>query len=110
MSSEIEQFMLKLAQLKSDLESSWEKIGEASYMAFELDGEFRQEISTDLDGLQGSLREMADNLDTVIGEARTLMEDSDLMEESMRIVSDNEENYKVDAEHIQEEMREDKES
>ncbi len=110
MSSEIEQFMFKLVQLRSDLESSWEKMGEASAMAFELDGEFRQEISTDLDGLQGSLREMADNLDTVIGEARTLMEDSDLMEESMRIVSDNEENYKVDAEHIQEEMREDKES
>ncbi len=109
MSSEIEQFMLKLAQLKSDLEASWEKTGEVSAMAFDLDGEFRQEISTDLDGLQGSLREMADNLDTVIGEARTLMEDSDLMEESMRIVSDNEENYKVDAEHIQEEMREDKE-
>lgn len=46
----------------------------------------------------------------VIGETRTLMEDSELMEESMRVVPDNEENYKVDAEHIQEEMREDKES
>ena len=33
-----------------------------------------------------------------------------LMEESMRKVPDDEENYKVDAEHIQEEMREDKES
>lgn len=110
MSSEIEQFMLKLVQLKSDLEDSWEKTGVASSMAFKLDGEFRQEISTDLDGLQGSLRELADNLDTVIDEARTLMEDSELMEESMRIVPDNEENYKVDAEHIQEEMREDKES
>lgn len=52
MISEIEQFMLKLAQLKSDLEASWEKIGLVSSMAFELDGEFRQEISTDLDGLQ----------------------------------------------------------
>ncbi len=108
MSSEIEQFMLKLAQLKSDLEASWEKIGLVSSMAFELDGEFRQEISTDLDGLQGSLRELVDNLDTVIDEARTLVEDSELMEISMRIVPDNEENYKVDAEHNQEEMREDK--
>ncbi len=110
MSSEIEQFMLKLGRLKSELEDSWAKIGEASAMAFELDGEFRQEISTDLDGLQVSLRELADNLDTVIDEARTLREDSELMEESMRIVPDDEENYKVDAEHIQEEMREDKES
>ena len=110
MSSEIEQFMLKLEQLKRDMETSWEKTGEASVMAFELDGEFRQEISTDLDGLQVSLRELADNLDSVIDEVRTLREDSDLMEESMRIVPDNEENYKVDAEHIQEEMREDKES
>ena len=110
MSSVIEQFMLKLEQLKSDMEASWEKTGEASVMAFELDGEFRQEISTDLDGLQVSLRELADNLDSVIDEARTLGEDSELMEESMRIVPDNEENYKVDAEHIQEEMHEDKES
>ena len=109
MSSEIEQLVLKLAHLRTDLEDSWEKIRVASSMAFALDGEFRQEISTDLDGLQGSLRELADNLDTVIDEARTLMEDSELMEKSMRIVPDNEENYKVDAEHIQEEMREDKE-
>lgn len=36
------------------------------------------------------------------------MEDSELMEISMRIVPDNEENYKVNAEYIQEEMREDK--
>ena len=110
MSSVIEQFMLKLEQLKRDMEASWEKTGEASVMAFELDGEFRQEISTDLDGLQVSLMELVDNLNSVIDEARTLGEDSELMEESMRIVPDNEENYKVDAEHIQEEMREDKES
>ena len=110
MSSEIEQFMLKLEQLKRDMETSWEKTGEVSVIAFELDGEFRQEISTDLDGLQVSLMELVDNLNSVIDEARTLREDSELMEESMRIVPDNEENYKVDAEHIQEEMREDKES
>lgn len=110
MSGEIEQLVLKLTQLKSELEASWDKMRVASSMAFELDGEFRQEISTDLDGLQGKLRELSDDLDSVIGETRTLMEDSELMEESMRVVPDNEENYKVDAEHIQEEMREDKES
>ena len=110
MSSKIDQFLLKLVQLKSDVEASWEKIREASAMAFELDGEFRQEISTDLDGLQGQLRKLADNLASVLEEARTLRDDSELMEESMRIVPDDEENYKIDAEHIQEEMREDKES
>ena len=110
MSSEIEIFMFKLVQLRSDLESSWEKMGEASAMAFDFDGEFRHETSTDLEGLQGQLRKLADNLDSVLEEARTLRDDSDLMEESMRKVPDDEENYKVDAEHIQEEMREDKES
>jgi len=109
MSSKIEQFLLKLVQLKSDVEASWEKTREVSAMAFELDGEFRQEISTDLDGFQGQLRKLADNMDSVLEEARTLRDDSELMEESMRIVPDDEENYKVDAEHIQEEMREDKE-
>jgi len=110
MSSKIEQLILKLEQLKSDLEASWEKTGEASSIAFELDGEFRQEISTDLDGLQIQLRELANNLGTVIDETRTLVEDWELMEESMKVVPENEENYKVEAEHIQEEMREDKES
>ena len=99
--------MLKLMQLKSDLEASWEKTREASALAYQLDGEFRQEVSTDLDGFQGTLRELADNLDTVIEEVRTLGKASQLMKKSMRIISDNEESYKVDAEHIQDEMRED---
>ncbi|MBT3284119.1 hypothetical protein HN807_01890 [Candidatus Bathyarchaeota archaeon] len=99
--------MLKLMQLKSDLEASWEKTREASALAYQLDGEFRQEVSTDLDGFQGTLRELADNLDTVIEEVRTLGMSSELMKKSMRIISDNEESYKVDIEHIQDEMRED---
>ncbi|MBT6605282.1 hypothetical protein HOB36_09365 [Candidatus Bathyarchaeota archaeon] len=99
--------MLKLMQLKSDLEASWEKTREASALAYQLDGEFRQEVSTDLDGFQGTLRELADNLDTVIEEVRTLGMSSELMKKSMRIISDNEESYKVDAEHIQDEMCED---
>ncbi|MBT4319754.1 hypothetical protein HOD50_03935, partial [Candidatus Bathyarchaeota archaeon] len=80
---------------------------EASALAYQLDGEFRQEVSTDLDGFQGTLRELADNLDTVIEEVRTLGMSSELMKKSMRIISDNEESYKVDIEHIQDEMRED---
>ena len=46
--------MLKLMQLKSDLEASWEKTREASALAYQLDGEFRQEVSTDLAGFQGN--------------------------------------------------------
>lgn len=107
MSSELEYLMLNLMQLKSDLEASWEKTREASALAYQLDGEFRQEVSTDLDGFQGTLRELADNLDTVIEEVRTLGMSSELMKKSMRIISDNEESYKVDIEHIQDEMRED---
>ena len=91
------------------LEEAWDKAGIASAQAAEIGGEFEQEISTDVDGIQGSLRSITDDLESMMDEARTLWEDFNEMEKSLRKGLSNEENYKTDAEHIQEEMREDKE-
>lgn len=96
-------------QLRKMLEEAWDKAGVAAIQAADLGGEFEQEISTDIDGVQVAIRQIADDLDSMIEEAKTLGEDSEEMEASMRSGLGNEENYKIDAEHIQEEMREDKE-
>ncbi len=109
MSREINKLFVSLVQLSKHLEDAYEKAGEASSQAVALGGEFEQETSTDLDGLQVAIQRLSDDLDTFIDEARTLREDSEEMEDSLRAGLDNEENYKMDAEHIQEEMREDKE-
>ena len=109
MSREINLLMLKIEQLRRSLHESWEITREASSLATELGGEFEQEISTDLDGIHVKLGTLKDELDNIMDEAKALTEDFGLMEESMRAGINDEENYKVDAEHIQEEMREDKE-
>jgi hypothetical protein len=100
MSREINELFISLEQLRRMLEDAWDKAGVASAQAVEIGGEFEQEISTDIDGFQVAIRSVSDDLDVMIDEAKTLWGDLGL---------DNEENYKVDAEHIQEEMREEKE-
>ena len=109
MSKEINELFISLKTLRTLLEAAWDKAGIASAQSAEIGGEFEQEISTDIDGVQVSIRAISDDLDSIIDEARTLWGDFDEMEESLRKGLDNEENYKTDAEHIQEEMREDKE-
>jgi hypothetical protein len=108
MSTEIIDLFLSLKQLRQMLEEAWDRAGIASDQAAEIGGEFEQEISTDLDGVQGSVRTITEDLDSMMDEARTLWDDFDEMEASLRKGLSNEENYKTDAEHIQEEMREDK--
>lgn len=109
MSSDINILFVTLEQLRKTLEETWDKTGIAASQSADLGGEFEQEISTDLDGIQVAIRQITDDLDSVIEEAKTLWEDFDEMEDSLRSGLKNEENYKTDAEHIQEEMREDKE-
>lgn len=109
MSTEIIELFRSLTQLRNTLEEAWDKAGITSAQAAEIGGEFEQEISTDIDGVQGSIRSITDDLESMMDEARTLWGDFDEMEKSLRKGLSNEENYKTDAEHIQEEMREDKE-
>ena len=104
MSTEINDLFLSLEQLRKALEEAWDKTGVASVQAAEIGGEFEQEISTDIDGVQIAIRAITENLDSIIEEARTLWDDFDEMEGSLRKGLENEENYKTDAEHIQEEM------
>ncbi len=47
-------------------------------------GEFEQEINTDLDPIQSTIHEIADNLDSVIDEASTLWDDFEEMESFLR--------------------------
>jgi hypothetical protein len=106
MSREINQLFIFLEQLRKMLEESVEKTSEASALASEIGGEFEQELSTDLDAIQAGLQGLLDDLGSAIDEGKTLWDDEKALESSLRAGLDDEENYKVDAEHIQEEMKE----
>jgi hypothetical protein len=109
MSREINQLFIYLGQLRQMLKETGEKTGETSALAAEIGGEFEQELSTDLDSIQVVIEELLDNLDSAIDEGKTLWEDEEALESSLRVGLKDEENYKVDAEHIQDEMRESRE-
>lgn len=108
MSREINKLFIYLEQLRKMLEGTIEKAGEASALAAEIGGEFEQELSTDLDSMQVAIQGLLDDLDSAIDEGKTLWEDEEALESSLRAGLYDEENYKVDAEHIQEEMRQDR--
>jgi len=108
MSREINKLFIYLEQLRKMLEGTIEKTGEASALAAEIGGEFEQELSTDLDSMQVAIQGLLDDLDSAIDEGKTLWEDAEALESSLRAGLYDEENYKVDAEHIQEEMRQDR--
>jgi hypothetical protein len=105
MSAEIINLFIKFEELRVILNKTVDKINETSKLAFEIGGEFEQELSTDLDSIQVDLERLLDDLDSTINEAKTLSEDYIELESSLRAGIFNEENYKVNAEHIQEEMK-----
>jgi len=81
----------------------------ASELAAEISGDFEQELSTDLDDMSASIEELLDALDTSIDEGKTLWEDESLLDHSLRAGLDDEENYKIDSERIQDERRQERE-
>jgi regulator of replication initiation timing len=109
MSRDINKLFVYLEQLRKMLEETVEKTGETSALAAEIGGEFEQELSTDLDSLQVAVQDLLDDLDSAIDEGKTLWKDNEELESSLRSGLIDEENYKVDAEHIQEEMKQDRE-
>jgi len=109
MSREINLLFLALEQLRKSLEDTIEKARYATGLAAEIGGEFEQELSTDLDELKTTIEEILDDLDSSIDEGKTLWEDEEALESSLLAGLDDEENYKVDAEHIQEERDQEKE-
>ncbi len=109
MSADVNLLFISLEQLRLSLENSWEKAVEAAERAAELSGEWEQEIATDMDGYVVRISDLIDDLDDIIEEGKSLWEDWELHEGALRATGGDEERGKWDAEHIQEEMREDRE-
>jgi len=105
MSRETDQLFKSLNQLSETLAAAIDKAKEAAYFADELGGEFMQELGTDLADLQVSLRELLNTLDDSIEEGKTLRDDLKAMETSLRVPIDDEENYKINSERIQNEIK-----
>jgi hypothetical protein len=108
MSTEIKHLFITLEQLRKMLEDSINKANEASDYADEIGGEFEQELSSDLDTIQESLQEILDELESSIEEGKTLWDDELSLENSLIEGMDDEENYKIDSEHIQDELEQEK--
>ncbi len=69
-------------------------------------GDWEQELAEQLDDFSERLREMKMDMETTIDEGKTIWDDWEKGEEALREASDDEELGKVEAEHIQEEMEE----
>ncbi len=108
MSTEINHLFIALEQLRKMIEDSISKADEAADYADEIGGEFEQELSSDLDTLQVTLQEILDELGASIDEGKTLWDDEVSLETSLRDGLDDEENYKIDSEHIQDELEQEK--
>jgi len=109
MSDEIYRLFAILDKLRLTLRNSINMAEEASGYADKIGGEFQQELGTDLDDIQESLQGLLDELDESIEEANTLRDDFESMETSLRAGLDDEEEYKVESERIQEEIIREKE-
>jgi len=109
MSDEIYRLFAILDKLRLTLRNSINMAEEASGYADKIGGEFQQELGTDLDDIQESLQGLLDELDESIEEANTLRDDFESMETSLRAGLDDEEEYKVESERIQEEIIQEKE-
>lgn len=109
MSQDINQLFIILKRLKKMLMDTNEEAKKASSIAAKLSGEFEQEISTDLDSIQVEIDKIIDDLDSTLEEGKTLREDHIELEKKLRAGLDDEENYKINAEHIQEERRQERE-
>ena len=105
MSDEIYRLFAVLDKLRMTLRNSISMAHEASTYTDKIGGEFQQELGTDLDDIQESLQELLDELDESIEEAKTLRDDFMSMETSLRAGLDDEEEYKVESERIQEEIK-----
>lgn len=109
MSREINLLFISLEQLREILVNASDKTSYAYGIATEISGDFEQELSTDLDELKAKIDELLEDLDNYIDEGKTLWEDDRELNSSLRAGLEDEENYKVEAEHIQEEMKQEKE-
>lgn len=78
-------------------------------MAAELSGDWEQDLANDLDELSIKIHDLIYELEGTIEEGKTLIEEWESEEETLRDSGDDEEYKKMDAEHIQEEMREKRE-
>lgn len=105
MSKETAEAIRHIEELLDLVKKSKEKAGEGSRFVQDFGGEFEQEISTDLEDFEMRLQEIWNDLDTVLGEAKTLKGDRDEIRGDIRQPVDDEEQYKMKDEETQNEIK-----
>jgi Sec-independent protein translocase protein TatA len=104
--SDVESFFGKLKELASSLGDAHAKAQEASEEADRFGGEWQQELSTDLDDVTVRIRDLISDLETIMREGRTLLDDYDVEEKRLREGKSDEELAHEEVEKVQDDIEE----
>lgn len=92
MSREIQNLLFSLKDLRDKLQNSLNQTTEAANIASELSNEWWMETATELDDYSIRIRNIIDDLDATIDEGKTMFEDYEERERTLRKPDDDEEN------------------
>ncbi|MBD3207484.1 hypothetical protein GF319_14225 [Candidatus Bathyarchaeota archaeon] len=92
MSREIQNLLLGLEDLREKLQESLDQTTEAANIASELSNEWWMETATELDDYSIRIRNIIEDLDATLEEGKTMFEDYEERERTLRKPDDDEEN------------------
>lgn len=92
MSREIQNLLLSLEDLREKLQESLDQTTEAANIASELSNEWWMETATELDDYSIRIRNIIEDLDATLEEGKTMFEDYEERERTLRKPDDDEEN------------------
>jgi hypothetical protein len=92
MSREIQNLLFSLKDLRDKLQNSLNQTTEAANIASELSNEWWMETAMELDDYSIRIRNIIDDLDATIDEGKTMFEDYEERERTLRKPDDDEEN------------------
>jgi len=107
--SKVKNLFLELDSLDSLLRKVINKTRFIANVTSEIGGEIEQELGTDISELESAIEILLEDLESIISEGKTLRNDNEELESGLRAGLKDEENYKIEAEHIQEERLQERE-
>jgi len=107
--SKVKNLFLELDSLDSLLRKVINKTRFITNVTSEIGGEIEQELGTDILELESAIEILLEDLESIISEGKTLRNDNEELESGLRAGLKDEENYKIEAEHIQEERLQERE-
>jgi len=102
MSEDISELIVELNQLLDVIDEAKNRTIELSLRMRHIGGEFEQEVSIDLESFNTRLQDIWNDMDVVLQEAKTLQNDREELNANLQKGIQDEENYKIEVERMQE--------